>query len=222
MPGRLHVPDAAPLLDSGEKRNSWRCRGCCRSGGLPAFCVLALPRAATGAGALFVVVVRRPWQPWRRWSWCRLPRCSAAAPTSSDAAGRPGEVFCAGPRRPPGPVRRVAAPWRGRNPLWCSPLILQRTGAAARQHRPQAPAASPRKENTPETPCRPVAAVARAAPGVAGGSRGGPSEAAVPAGTDASTAPPLPLVPVCCWVWAGAVSAEVTSLFRGAVPSGRT
>jgi len=99
--------------------------------------------AATGAGAPTVVAVRRPWQPWRRWSWCRLPRgsVSAAAPTSSGAARRPGEVSCAGPRRPPGPVRRVAAPWRGRDPLWCS-----RSTPPAHRSRssPATPATSPR------------------------------------------------------------------------------
>ena len=40
---------------------------------------------------------------------------------------------------------------------------------AARQHRQQAPAASPKKKSTLEAPCRPVAAVARAIPE---GSRG--------------------------------------------------
>src|ERR1035437_6258855 len=38
---------------------------------------------------------------------------------------------------------------------------------------------------------------ARARPGVAGGGRGGPSEAALFAGTDASAAPPLLPIPVC-------------------------
>src|ERR1035437_5074021 len=52
-----------------------------------------------------------------------------------------------------------------------------------RQHRQQLPAASPTKKSTdPGTPCKPVAAVARAAPGVAGGSRGvGLPDGAAPA-----------------------------------------
>src|ERR1019366_4084532 len=53
----------------------------------------------------------------------------------------------------------------------------------------------PRKKNYPGNPGRPVAAVARAAPGVAGGCRGGPLRTAVPAGTDSSAAP-LPLSPI--------------------------
>jgi hypothetical protein len=78
-------------------------------------------------------------------------------------------------------------------------LFSQHTGAgaAAQQHREQAPAASPRKKKHPGSPGRPVGGVARAAPGVAGGGRGGPSEAAVFAGTDASAVPPLLSVPVC-------------------------
>jgi len=51
---------------------------------------LALPGTETSAGALSVVAVRRPRQPWRRWPSCRLPGCSvsAAAPTSSGAASK--------------------------------------------------------------------------------------------------------------------------------------
>src|ERR1017187_2198169 len=70
MPGRLQVPDAAPLLDSWEKRNSWRCRGCCRSGawplsllcvggrcGLPPVPVLSLCCPPSSPAALLAVVV---------------------------------------------------------------------------------------------------------------------------------------------------------------------
>jgi hypothetical protein len=78
-------------------------------------------------------------------------------------------------------------------------LFLQHTGD--RSSRPATPATTPRslphKEKHPGSPGRPVGGVARAAPGVAGGGRGGPSEAAVFAGTDASAAPPLLPVPVC-------------------------
>src|ERR1019366_6242284 len=79
-------------------------------------------------------------------------------------------------------------------------LFLQHTGD--RSSRPATPATTPRslphKEKHPGSPGRPVGGVARAAPGVAGGGRGGPSEAAVFAGTDAKAAPlPLSTVPVC-------------------------
>ncbi|HEX7424310.1 MAG TPA: hypothetical protein VF311_10570 [Terriglobales bacterium] len=80
-------------------------------------------------------------------------------------------------------------------------LFLQHTGD--RSSRPATPATTPRslphKEKHPGSPGRPVGGVARAAPGVAGGGRGGPSEAAVFAGTDASAVPPLLPTPV-CWM----------------------
>ena len=183
MPGRLHVPDAAPLLDSGEKRNSWRCRGCCRSGGLPAFCVLALPRAATGAGALSVVAVRRLRQPWRRWCRSRLPARvrralsppAAGSPASSRAASRPGEVSAPGLAvlgRCAGWLPPVACvEWRSTAPC-CFPRSPSTSPAyRTRSSRPATPATPattatslpqplPRKKSTPETPYRPVAGVA--------------------------------------------------------------
>src|ERR1035437_8309145 len=43
MPGRLSVSGAAPLLESWEKRNSWRLSGTLLVRGLPASRALALP-----------------------------------------------------------------------------------------------------------------------------------------------------------------------------------
>jgi hypothetical protein len=79
---------------------------------------------AVGAGVLSLIAFRRPRQPSWRWSWCRCraPRttCRAVSPGAFAASGgvsclflccrEVGGSFCAGPRRPPGPVRRVAAP----------------------------------------------------------------------------------------------------------------
>ena len=170
MPGRLQVPDAAPLLDSWEKRNSWRCRGCCRSGawplsllcvggrcGLPPVPVLSpwLPSVASGSplggvlvsgsGVLGVGVS------------CLFPRCQEA-----------GGSFCAGTRRPPGPCVGGCLPWRGfpccgAPPGCCFPRprsILQHTGAGDSPSTTwqQALTASPQKEKLPwkprQTRCR--------------------------------------------------------------------
>ena len=94
---------------------------------------LALPGAATGAGALSVVAVRRPRQPWRRWSWCRLPGCSVSgSPTCSGAARRPGEVSAPGLAVLLGPcagwLPPVAWLWRGgAPPLAVSPAHRSRS-----------------------------------------------------------------------------------------------
>src|ERR1035437_3287719 len=168
---------------------------------------LALPGTETSAGALFVVAVRRPRQRWRRWSWCPVPCAGDRLQRGFRVLGGNSTVFQRFPVRTAGrcrasrlrgPVRAlVAAPgWRGGAP----PLAVS-PAPGDRSSRPATPATTPRslphKEKHPGSPGRPVGGVARAAPGVAGGGRGGPSEAAVFAGTDASAAPPLLPVPVC-------------------------
>src|ERR1039458_9046820 len=200
MPGRLQVPDAAPLLDSWEKRNSWRCRGCCRSGawplsllcvggrcGLPPVPVLSpwLPSVASGSpdGGGVLVSGAGPRLPAR----ARLVLSPGGGLLLLPARGQQaGGSFCAGPRRP-GPCAGWLPPvaW-----LWWSTGLLfpalplnspaHSSRGQPRQHRQQAPAASPKKEKHLETPYRPVAAVARAVPGVAVGSRGARCRAAAP------------------------------------------
>ena len=127
---------------------------------------------------------------------------AAGSPTSSGAAWRPGEVSAPGLAVLLGRAQ-VAAPvaW-----LLCSTALLfpalppNFAAHRSRNSRPATPATNsrslPHKEKHPGSPGRPVGGVARAAPGVAGGGRGGPSEAAVFAGTDASAAPPLLPIPV--------------------------
>jgi hypothetical protein len=61
------------------------------------------------------------------------------------------------------------------------------------------PSDTPPQERHPGNPVQSCCRRCRAAPGVAGSSRGGPYGWAVFAGTDASTAPPLPPAPV-CWM----------------------
>jgi hypothetical protein len=125
------------------------------------------------------VALRRPRQPWRRWSWCRLPRCSvsAAAPTSSGAARRAREASArASPSSWPctGWLPPVAWLWRGgAPPLAVSPAL--RAGASRQQHWQQPSAALLQKEKHPGSPGKPLCRRCRATPGVASGSRGGPS-----------------------------------------------
>jgi hypothetical protein len=163
------------------------------------------------------VALRRPWQPW----WWLVPATrtrapatvpgrvsgclvsTAGSPTSSGAARRPGEVSAPGLAvllgRCAGWLPPVA--W-----LWCStglpfpalPLNspAHRSSSQPRQHRQQAPAASPTKKSLPgkraKDPLPPLPVPRRESPVVV---------VAVPprrprlAGTDASTAPPLPPTP---------------------------
>src|ERR1017187_10028271 len=101
-----------------------------------------------------------PRQPSWRWSWCPVPGCSvsaAASLTSCGATSRTLQRLSAS--RPWAVVAAPAVAW-----LWCytglpfpalplnSPVL--RVGAAPRQHRQQALAASPREETNPGTPCR--------------------------------------------------------------------
>jgi hypothetical protein len=110
--------------------------------------------AATGAGAPTVVAVRRPWQPWRRWSWCRLPGCSVSgSPTCSGAARRPGEVSAPGLAALLGRSRLAAPPWLGSGgpPGGCFPALplnspALRAGASRQQHWQQPSAASPKRK----------------------------------------------------------------------------
>ena len=163
------------------------------------------------------VAWRRPWQPRRRWPWGAVRQGpsarggsgssvpAAGSPASYRAARRPGEVHCAGPRRPPGPC--AAGYSRGLVLAGCGGLpgcyfprprsILRHTGAgaAARQHLATSSRSFSQERKAPWKPrTDPLPPLPRRA-----GSRRWlswrPSEAAVPAGTDASTAPPLPPTP---------------------------
>jgi hypothetical protein len=141
--------------------------------------------------------VRRLRQPRWRWSWCLVPGCSvsAAAPTSSRAARRPGEVSAPGLA-----VLGRCAGWLPRLWLGCGGLpgcrfprsrsILQHTGAGASPSNTsnklsQPPPRRDQPWNPVQTRCRRC----RTAPGIAGGSRGGPSRRPCLPGTDASAAP---------------------------------
>jgi hypothetical protein len=153
MPGRLQVPDAAPLLDSWEKRNSWRCRGCCRSGAWP----LSL-LCVGGRCGLPPVPVLSPWLP----SVASGSRGGGGAgPGSPRVFGgrfrRQRQVLLLLPALPAGRgkfLRRASPSWAGA-PVGCHrwlvwsggapPLAVSRAppqlpqhtglGAAARQHR---------------------------------------------------------------------------------------
>src|ERR1035437_1695377 len=89
MPGRLQVPDAAPLLDRWEKRNSWRCRGCLSVRGTARFlcagaaggrhrcrCSVRGCRPSPLAAVVAVVVVAGSWWLVPRATY-RLPRSFA-------------------------------------------------------------------------------------------------------------------------------------------------
>src|ERR1017187_1374049 len=175
---------------------------------------------AVGAGALSVIAVRLPGSPlggvlmagavrhvppaaqFRR----ALSPLAARSPACSGAAGRPEKLLR---RASPSFLRRARVAATGGLAvarLLCSTALLfpahplNSPPHRSRSRHPATPATSSRslshKEKLPwQTGQRPVAAVARAAPGVAGGCRGGPSEEAMPAGTDSSAAP-LPLSPI--------------------------
>src|ERR1035437_9215295 len=147
MPGRLHVPDAAPLLDRGEKRNSWRCGGCCAH--RPAALVLVRWRCRGPPP----VPVLSPWLPsvapgspggGGRGVQCRAPgAASSAASGFSVATARSSNVFRCG-------RQDVAVPlgFAVLSVLWWLPpggvaehhhlLFLQHTGD--RSSRPATPA----------------------------------------------------------------------------------
>ena len=92
------------------------------------------------AGALFVVALRRPWQPLWRCSWCRVPcaRGLLLLPALPGGRGKfhvPGLAVLLG--RCAGWLPRGVAVTRCGAPV----QLQQHTGAgAARQHRQQAPA----------------------------------------------------------------------------------
>src|ERR1039458_7481753 len=182
---------------------------------------LALPGTETSAGAPSLVAVRLPGSPLGGVLMAGAVRhVPPAAQVSSGAFAASGGVsclfrrgpggqrsFCAEPRLLSCAVRGWLPPvawlWRGccAPPRCCFPRtrsILRHTGAGAatRQHRQQAPAASPTKKSFPgkraKDPLPPLPVPRRESPVVV---------VAVPprrprlAGTDASTAPPLPPTP---------------------------
>ena len=126
-------------------------------------------------------------------------------PACSRDARRPGEVSAPGlavllGRAWAAASRGVAFPAVVLHPAAVSHAPAQFSSTQEQETAPAPPGNKlsqplPRKKNYPGNPGRPVAAVARAAPGVAGGSRGGPSRRPMLAGMNASTAPPLPPTP---------------------------
>jgi hypothetical protein len=216
------VPDAAPFGGTVERNEIADVVGAVAGPGPVCSSPCAgAAGVATGADALSVVAVRR----LRELSWrgpggsCRVPRtaCRTVSPGAFAAGGgvscsffpaQPGgqRSFCAEPRLLCCAVRRWLPPvawlWRGccAPPRCCFPRtrsILHHTGAgaAARQHRQQAPAVSPKKKshtgNPVQTRCRRCPCRAE--------SRGWFPWRPLPCGcacrTDASPAPPQPLVP---------------------------
>src|ERR1035437_4389575 len=141
-------------------------------------------------------------------SWCPVPGCSVSGfPACSRDARRPGEVSAPGlavllGRAWAAASRGVAFPAVVLHPAAVSHAPAQFSSTQEQETAPAPPGNKlsqplPRNKNYPGNPGRPVASVARAAPGVAGGSRDGPSRRPMLAGMNASTAPPPPPVPRC-------------------------
>src|ERR1039458_4545935 len=185
MPGRLQVPDAAPLLDSWEKRNSWRCRGCLSVRGTARFlcagaaggrhrcrCSVRGCRPSPLAAVVAVVVVAGSW-----WlvpcATYRLPRSFAGRFRRQrrgllPVPARPGGLGKFLRRASPsflGRARVGCLPWRGRGAaehhhLLFPALPLQvwstQEQDQPRQHRHRASRSLPRKESTVETPADPL------------------------------------------------------------------
>src|ERR1035437_9982868 len=208
MPGRLSVSGAAPLLESWEKRNSWRLSGTLLVRGLPASRALALPGP--------------PPVPVRFAVCCPpLPPAAMAAVAPVPGTGSPEFAGCfRGWRRgllrgqqdiaaPLGwamlGVRALAAsPWLGGGAttgLLFPALPLNSPSHRSRSSRPATPGTSSRSLpperksilEAPADPLPPLPVPRRESPVVG---------VAVPprrprlAGTDASTAPPLPPTPL--------------------------
>src|ERR1039458_8112332 len=204
MPGRLQVPDAAPLLDSWEKRNSWRCRGCLSVRGTARFlcagaaggrhrcrCSVRGCRPSPLAAVVAVVVVAG--------SWWLVPCVTYRLPRSFVGRfRRQRRVLLLVPARPGGLgkfLRRASPSFLGRARVGCLPWLARgvavfhhllfpalplnspahrsRTSPGNTGNEP--PAASPKKEKHPGNPVQTRCRCCRAAPGVAGGCRGGPS-----------------------------------------------